>query len=36
MTVGMGACRPYVLAIWAGVAIEALIGILKPGATPLH
>ena len=29
---GMGACRPYVLAIWAGVAIEALIGVLKPGA----
>ena len=36
MVLGMGACRPYVLAIWAGVAIEALIGILKPGATPLH
>jgi membrane associated rhomboid family serine protease len=31
MTDGMGACRPYVLAIWAGVAISALIGILKPG-----
>ena len=29
---GMGACKPYVLAIWAGVAIEALIGVLKPGA----
>jgi hypothetical protein len=28
---GMGACRPYVLAIWAGVAISALIGVLKPG-----
>ena len=31
MTDGMAACRPYVLAIWAGVAISALIGILKPG-----
>lgn len=28
---GMGACRPYVLLIWAGVAISALIGVLKPG-----
>lgn len=33
---GMGACRPYVLAIWAGVAIEALIGVLKPGAVLLN
>jgi hypothetical protein len=33
---GMGACRPYVLAIWAGVAIEALIGIFKPGALLPH
>lgn len=32
MAEGMGACRPYVLAIWAGVAISALIGVLKPGA----
>jgi hypothetical protein len=31
MNEGMGACRPYVLAIWAGVAISALIGVLKPG-----
>ena len=31
MVSGMGACRPYVLLIWAGVAIEALIGVLKPG-----
>ena len=28
---GMGACRPYVLLIWAGVAISALLGVLKPG-----
>ena len=32
---GMGACRPYVLIIWAGVAISALIGVLKPGQGPL-
>ena len=31
MIEGMAACRPYVLLIWAGVAISALIGILKPG-----
>ena len=31
MTDGMGACRPYVLIIWAGVALSALIGVLKPG-----
>ncbi len=30
MNDGMGACKPYVLAIWAGVAIEALIGVFKP------
>jgi hypothetical protein len=29
---GMNACRPYVWAIWAGVAVSALIGILKPGS----
>jgi hypothetical protein len=29
---GMMACRPYVLAIWAGVAIAAFLGIWKPGA----
>ncbi len=34
MIEGMGACRPYVLAIWAGVALSALIGILKPGQGP--
>ena len=28
---GMGACRPSVLLIWAGVAISALLGVLKPG-----
>ena len=32
---GMGASLPYVFAIWAGVAISALIGILKPGQVPL-
>jgi hypothetical protein len=31
MIEGMAACRPYVLLIWAGVAISALIGVLKPG-----
>jgi hypothetical protein len=31
MTEGMAACRPYVLLIWAGVAISALLGVLKPG-----
>ncbi len=35
MNEGMGACRPYVLIIWAGVAISALIGILKPGQGPI-
>lgn len=32
MIEGLGRCRPWVWAIWAGVAVEALIGILKPGA----
>ena len=31
MIEGMAACRPYVLLIWAGVAVSALIGVLKPG-----
>jgi hypothetical protein len=35
MTDGMAACRPYVLIIWAGVAISALIGVLKPGQGPI-
>jgi hypothetical protein len=35
MSDGMGACRPYVLLIWAGVAISALIGVLKPGQGPI-
>jgi hypothetical protein len=35
MTDGMAACRPYVLLIWAGVAISALIGVLKPGQGPV-
>ena len=29
---GIMACRPYVWAIWAGVALSAFIGIWKPGA----
>ena len=32
---GMGACRPYVLLIWAGVAISAFLGVLKPGQGPI-
>jgi hypothetical protein len=28
---GMAACRPFVWAIWAGVALSAFIGIMKPG-----
>lgn len=28
---GLKRARPYVLAIWAGVAIEGLLGVLKPG-----
>ena len=36
MTDGMAASKPYVLLIWAGVAISALIGILKPGQGPLN
>ena len=35
MKEGMGASIPYVLLIWAGVAISALIGILKPGQGPI-
>lgn len=35
MKEGMGASIPYVLLIWAGVAISALIGILKPGQGPV-
>jgi hypothetical protein len=35
MTEGMAACRPYVLLIWAGVAISALIGVLKLGQGPI-
>lgn len=29
---GIMACRPYVWAIWAGVAVSAFIGMWKPGA----
>jgi hypothetical protein len=29
---GLAACRPYVWAIWAGVALSAFLGIWKPGA----
>jgi len=29
---GLMACRPYVWAIWGGVALSAFIGIWKPGA----
>ncbi|MCS6946836.1 MAG: hypothetical protein NZM12_04405, partial [Steroidobacteraceae bacterium] len=32
MIAGMSACRPYVLAIWVGVAAAAFLGIWKPGA----
>jgi hypothetical protein len=32
MTVALARCRPYVLAIWAGVALSALLGILKPSS----
>ena len=32
---GMNSSTPYVFAIWIGVAISALIGILKPGQGPL-
>lgn len=32
MISGMSACRPFVLAIWAGVAVAAFLGIWKPGA----
>jgi hypothetical protein len=35
MKEGMGASLPYVFLIWGGVAISALIGILKPGQGPL-
>jgi hypothetical protein len=28
---GLTACRPYVWAIWAGVALSAFIGVWKPG-----
>ena len=29
---GLMACRPYVWAIWAGVALSAFLGVWKPGA----
>jgi hypothetical protein len=29
---GLLACRPYVWAIWAGVAVSAYLGVWKPGA----
>lgn len=29
---GLMACRPYVWAIWAGVAMSAFLGVWKPGA----
>lgn len=29
---GLAACRPYVFAIWIGVALSAFLGIWKPGA----
>jgi hypothetical protein len=29
---GLIACRPYVWAIWAGVALSAFLGVWKPGA----
>lgn len=32
MRAGMAACRPYVFAIWAGVAVSAFLGMWKPGA----
>lgn len=35
MIAGLAACRPYVLLIWAGVALSGLIGVLKPGHVPL-
>ena len=28
---GLMACRPYVWAIWAGVALSAFLGVWKPG-----
>jgi uncharacterized membrane protein AbrB (regulator of aidB expression) len=31
MSESLRACRPYVLAIWAGIAASALLGIFKPG-----
>lgn len=30
---GLAACRPYVLAIWAGLLVAAFLGIAKPGAS---
>ena len=30
---GLMACRPYVWAIWAGVALSAFLGVWKPGAS---
>lgn len=32
MISGMAACKPYVWAIWAGVALSAFLGVWKPGA----
>ena len=33
MSDALARCQPYVLLIWAGVALSALIGILKPSLT---
>ena len=33
MQTGLSACRPYVFAIWAGVALSAFLGVWKPGAS---
>jgi hypothetical protein len=33
MNDGLSACRPYVFAIWAGVALSAFLGVWKPGAS---
>ncbi|MCL4776094.1 MAG: hypothetical protein KJ054_01175 [Gammaproteobacteria bacterium] len=32
MLEGLTACRPYVWAIWVGVALSAFVGVWKPGA----
>ncbi|MDJ0927722.1 MAG: hypothetical protein QNJ73_08735 [Gammaproteobacteria bacterium] len=36
MTRSLGQCRPYVLAIWAGLLIETYLGVVEPGGEQIN